>query len=67
MSYLTDVQLYLELLCGDAEPKKIVNELEKYLLDDEAKSEIDSGLNEVKNLMGTDNAAEFWAECVFNW
>ena len=64
-NYLTDRQLYPELLCGDAEPEKIVNELEKYLLDDAAKSEIDSGLNEAKNLMGTENAAEFWAECVF--
>ena len=65
MSYLTDRQLYPELLCGNAKLEKIVNELEKYLLDDAAKSEIDSGLNEAKNLMGTENAAEFWAECIF--
>ena len=63
-NYLTDKQLYPELLCGDARPEKIVNELEKYLLDSAIKSEIDSGLNEAKNLMGTDNAAEFWAKCV---
>ena len=65
-NYLTDRQLYPELLCEEATPARIVNELEKYLLDDNTKSAIDSGLNDAKKLMGTDNAAEFWAECVFS-
>ena len=65
-NYLTDKQLYPELLCNDASPERIVHELENYLLDNDIKLAIDSGLNEAKKLMGTDNAAEFWAKCVFS-
>ena len=63
-NYLSVKPIYPELICGDAQPEKIVSELEKYLLDENLKNEIDSRLTSAKNLMGNSNAAEFWAECV---
>ena len=63
---LTDKQIYPELLCDDATPENIVRELHCYLDDDEHKRRIDSYLAEAKKLMGEDNAASFWAECITN-
>ena len=59
---LTEQEIYPELLCENATPEKIVNELEKYLNDDERRNEINQALLKGKNLMGNCNAAEFWAE-----
>ena len=63
---LTDKQIYPELLCDDATPENIVRELHSYLEDDEHKRRIDSYLAEAKKLMGEDNAASYWAECIAN-
>lgn len=63
---LTDKPVYPELICDEANPERIVYELEKYLCDENVKSETDSRLREAKKLMGSENAAEFWAECVNN-
>ncbi len=63
---LTSEQVFPELLCENANPERIMNELESYLNDDERKREIDLLLNEAKLSMGNDNAAKFWAECVLN-
>ena len=63
---LTDKIIYPELLCDDANPENIVRELHCYLDDDEHKRRIDSYLAEAKKLMGEDNAASFWAECIAN-
>ena len=63
-NYLTSEPVYPELLCQDASPSRIVQELEAYLLDDENRVAIDSRLHEARALMGQDNALQFWAECV---
>lgn len=61
---LTSEQVYPELLCKEARPQRIMNELESYLNDEKRKSEIDALLRDAKSSMGNCNAAEFWAECV---
>ncbi len=61
---LTGKQVYPELLCGNANPERIVRELERYLNDEDVKRETDTALHGARALMGTCNAAEFWAECV---
>ncbi len=61
---LTDKQIYPELLCRNARPDKIVQELHSYLEDEKRKREIDLYLIEAKKLMGEDNAASYWAECI---
>ncbi len=63
---LTDKQIYPELLCDDATPDNIVRKLHSYLDDENRKREIDSYLIEAKTLMGEENAASFWAECITN-
>ena len=63
---LTKKQVYPELLCDDAKPKRIVSKIEKYIDDENVRNEIDICLREAKGAMGTENAAEFWAECVMN-
>ena len=63
---LTDKRVYPELLCDDAKPERIVNELERYLNDEKVKTEIDNALKIARLSMGTCNAAEFWAECIIN-
>lgn len=63
---LTDKQIFPELLCDDATPANIVRELHCYLDDDVRRSEIDSLLDEAKMLMGEENAASFWADCIAN-
>lgn len=65
-NFLTSQPVYPELLCGDAKPENIINALEDYLFNEENQHEIRSRLHEAKSLMGTDNAAEFWAESVVN-
>ena len=65
-NYLASSQVYPELICEEARPEKIVDELEKYLNDEKNKSEIDFRLNEAKKLMGNENAAEFWAESIMS-
>ena len=62
---LTNKQVFPELLCENANPERIMNELESYLDDDERKRDIDLLLNAAKLSMGNDNAAKFWAECVY--
>ena len=63
-NYLTSKPVYPELICKDAAPSRIVQELENYLCNETNKQEIDSRLKEARALMGEDNAAEFWAESV---
>jgi lipid-A-disaccharide synthase len=63
---LTDKQIFPELLCDDATPENIVRELHRYLDDDVRRREIDSSLDEAKTLMGEENAASFWADCIAN-
>ena len=63
---LTGREVYPELLCENAMPEKILNELENYLNDPEKKQEIDLALSEGKKLMGDCNAAEFWAQVVLS-
>lgn len=63
---LTDKQIFPELLCDDATPENIVRELHRYLDDDVRRREIDSLLDEAKTLMGEENAASFWADCIAN-
>ncbi|MBQ3458176.1 MAG: lipid-A-disaccharide synthase, partial [Synergistaceae bacterium] len=61
---LTGRQVYPELLCDEAKPERIVKELERYLNDEDEKSEIDNELTEARLSMGEGNASEFWAETV---
>lgn len=61
---LTDKQVYPELLCDDATPERIVQELGRYLNDEGVKSETDTALEKARSSMGNCNAAKFWAECV---
>ncbi|MBQ7193648.1 MAG: lipid-A-disaccharide synthase, partial [Synergistaceae bacterium] len=61
---LTGRQVYPELLCNEATPERIVNELERYLNDKNERREIDDELSEARSLMGKGNTAEFWAETV---
>ncbi len=61
---LTGRQVYPELLCNEATPERIVNELERYLNDENERREIDDELSEARSLMGKGNTAEFWAETV---
>ena len=63
---LTAREVYPELLCENAMPEKILNELENYLNDPEKKQEIDLALSKGKKLMGDCNAAEFWAQVVLS-
>ncbi len=63
-NYLTSKPVYPELICKEAEPSRIVSELENYLCSEKNKREIDSRLTEARVLMGEDNAAEFWAKSV---
>ena len=63
---LTDKQIFPELLCDNATPENIVRELHSYLDDDTGRRGIDSYLAEAKTLMGEENAASFWAECIAN-
>lgn len=63
---LSDFPVYPELLCGDANPERIVRELEGYLDDESTRHEIDSRLREARGSMGQEHAAHFWAECVLN-
>ncbi|MBQ7733287.1 MAG: lipid-A-disaccharide synthase [Synergistaceae bacterium] len=63
-NYLTSKPVYPELICKEAEPSRIVRELENYLCSEKNKREIDSRLTEARVLMGEDNAAEFWAKSV---
>ncbi len=63
---LTGREVYPELLCENAMPEKILNELENYLNDPEKKQEIDLALSKGKKLMGDCNAAEFWAQVVLS-
>ncbi|MBQ6773711.1 MAG: lipid-A-disaccharide synthase [Synergistaceae bacterium] len=65
-NYLTSKPVYPELLCKEADPSRIVHELENYLCDDDNKREIDSRLKEARVLMGNDDAFKFWAESVNN-
>ena len=61
---LTGRQVYPELLCDEAKPERIVKELERYLNDEDEKSEINNELTEARLSMGEGNASEFWAETV---
>lgn len=63
---LTDKKIFPELLCEEAKPENIVRELHSYLDDNERRREIDSYLSQAKALMGEENAASFWAECIMN-
>ena len=63
-NYLTHENVYPELICDLATPENIIRELDLYLGNQNSKSKIDSLLENAKNLMGNDNAAKFWAECV---
>ena len=64
---LTGREVFPELLCENATPENIVNEIENYLNNAERKNFVDTALTEGKNLMGSCNAAEFWAEqCLMN-
>ena len=65
-NYLTSKPVYPELICKEANPSRIVQELENYLCDDANKREVDSRLKEARALMGYDNAFKFWAESVNN-
>ena len=66
LNILTEKEIYPELICNDAKPEKIFSELENYLNDENSKHEINTRLNDAKKLMGFENAAEFWAQCVIN-
>ena len=61
---LADGPVYPELLCGDATPERIVGELRRYLETPELKAEVDGRLERARSAMGTEDAADFWAECV---
>ena len=61
---LTERQVYPELLCGEANPERIVSELEGYLADQTVKHTTDARLHEARSSMGHEHAAHFWAECV---
>ena len=63
---LTDKDVYPELLCGEATPERITQELLRYLNDADVKNEIDTALKNARASMGNSNAAKFWAECVIN-
>ena len=63
---LTDRQVYPEVLCDDANPKRIVSELERYLNDETVRHETDKALQEARLSMGEYDAFKFWAECVIN-
>lgn len=61
---LTSRQVYPELICEAANAGNITHELSRYLDDEDNKRAIDEALREARDLMGSDNASEFWAECV---
>lgn len=61
---LTGRQVYPELLCDDATPERITQELQRYLDDVNVKNETDTLLQNARASMGTVNAAEFWAGCI---
>lgn len=61
---LTDKQVYPELLCDEATPERITQELGRYLNDENVKGETDKALQNARTSMGNCNAAKFWAECV---
>ena len=63
---LTDRQVYPELLCDDANPERIVSELERYLNDEAVRHETDKALQKARLSMGEYDAFKFWAECVIN-
>ena len=63
---LTDKQVYPELLCDDANPERIVSELERYLNDETVRHETDRALQEARLSMGEYDAFKFWAECILN-
>ncbi|MBQ3627033.1 MAG: hypothetical protein II948_09860 [Synergistaceae bacterium] len=65
-NYMTERQIFPELLCGDANPERIINELYNYLNNKDIKLDIDNCLERAKFNMGDINAAEFWAQCVMN-
>ena len=65
-NYLASRPVYPELICEAATPERIVYEIEEYLNNQEYKIEIDCRLNEAKRLMGSENAAKFWAESVID-
>ena len=61
---LTEAPVYPELLCGNAVPERIVKELRRYLEDPVLRAEVDGRLDRGREAMGTEDAADFWAECV---
>ena len=63
-NYLTSEEVFPELIYKSVTPENIIKKLDVYLDNKEYKTRIDSLLDNAKNLMGTDNAAKFWAECV---
>ena len=56
--------LYPELLRGDAQPERIVQELYRYTDDPTVRSEADRRMEEAREAMGTGDAAAFWAESI---
>ncbi len=63
-NYLTSESVFPELICDSVTPENITRELDLYLKNQDRKSKIDSLLESAKNLMGNENAAKFWAECI---
>ena len=56
--------LYPELLRGDAQPERIVQELYRYTDDPTVRSEADRRMEEARAAMGAGDAAGFWAEAI---
>lgn len=65
-NYMADKQVFPELLCKDANPERITREIYNYLNNKDLKRDIDNRLEKARLNMGDVNAAEFWAQCIFN-
>ncbi len=63
-NFLAGEAVYPELICDSVTPENIIHELCAYLNNPDVKLKTDRILMRVKNLMGSENAAKFWAECV---
>ncbi len=63
-NYMADKMIFPELLCENANPERIINELYNYLNNQDVKADIDAGIERARLNMGDKNAAEFWVQCV---
>jgi len=61
---LSKRMIYPELLCEKATPSNIAREVERYLNDEDYRSETDTAIKSASEAMGHGDAFKFWAETV---